>query len=41
MAPIKDLALGANDRYEFTFHLVLGDVAAIRNYAYLVAGHSP
>ena len=30
-----------NDLYEFTFHLVLGDIAAIRSYAYLVAGHSP
>ena len=25
--------------YEFTFHLVLGDIAAIRSYAYEVAGH--
>ena len=41
IAPIKNLALSANDLYEFTFHLVLGDIAAIRSYAYLVAGHSP
>ena len=39
VSPVKDVALGAHDEYEFTFHLVLGDIAAIRSYAYQVAGH--
>eukprot|EP00035_Acanthoeca_spectabilis_P031116 m.12525 g.12525 ORF g.12525 m.12525 type:complete len:370 (+) comp4558_c0_seq1:90-1199(+) len=34
------VALGPNDVFEFTFHLVLGNIAAIRSYAYTVAGHA-
>ena len=33
VAPVMNLALPANTTYEYTFFLVLGDVATIRAYA--------
>lgn len=40
VSPIKEMTLLAHGVYNFTFHLVLGDIAAIRSYAYKVAGRT-
>ena len=39
VSPVKDVALEAQEVYKFTFHLVFGDIAAIRSYAYQIAGY--
>ena len=40
VSPVKEMTLMAHEVYQFTFHLVLGDIAAIRTYAYKVAGRA-